>query len=1034
MRKFPALINLATAAIALLAIAIPALAADNIRFNRDIHPILSDNCFACHGPDKNKRKADLRLDVKEGLFRDREGTRPVVAGKLADSELFRRITATDSEDLMPPAKSGKSLTPAQIALLKRWIEQGADYEGHWSYIAPQRQAPPQVDLRNFVRNDVDRFILAPLQAAGLNPSAPADRATLCRRVYFDLTGLPPTQQQLATFEADSRPDAFEQLVGQLLASPHFGERMAVYWLDLVRFADSIGYHSDNPRDIYPFRNYVIKSFNANKRFDEFTIEQVAGDLLPDATLEQKVASAYNRLLQTTEEGGAQPKEYAAKYLSDRVRNLSTVWMAGTMMCCECHDHKFDPYTMKDFYSLEAFFADVKETPVGRRESGMPVPDEKQAAEIKRHDDAIAAARSHLNAGTPELAAAQQQWEESLRTRGVPQWTTLQPIDAVSAYGAKLAIEKDGSVLVSGHSPNNDIYTITARAPLKAVTAFRIEALAHPSLPAGGPGRAGNGNFVLTEFIVHHRANPTGAAEQIALQNATATFEQTQFAEENPYKLWSAASAIDNDVKGTFFGWAILPEVKKDHHAVFETKADIGDGREATFTFTIRQEHGDKHNIGRFRLSATSSPRPIRAGDGDVSKEVLQIVALEPEKRSDAQKQTLAAAFRTTTPLLKDLREEVAKLEKQKTDYVNALPKVLVTLTEPPRTVRMLPRGNWMSDAGDVVEPAVPHFLPQVPVQGHRLTRLDLAHWLVAKDNPLTARVFMNRLWKMYFGTGLSKTLEDLGSQGEWPTHPELLDALAAEFMASGWDVKHMVRLLVTSGTYRQSSIGRADLRERDPFNRLYARQSTFRLDAEFIRDNALAISGLLVDKLGGPSVKPYQPAGYWDYLNFPVRQWQNDHGESLYRRTLYTWWQRSFLQPTLLAFDAPSREEATCERARSNTPQQALTVLDDPIFVEAARVFAERIIREAGSIAPEQRIAFAFQLATDRKPSAAEAAILLDVFTKHRQQYAADPAAAKKLMAIGEKPAARELDPVDVAAWTSVTRTILNLHETMTRD
>jgi hypothetical protein len=741
-----------------------------VDFNRDIRPILSDNCYQCHGPDKNKRKADLRLDTKEGF-----GASIIVPGMPDQSELFRRITAPDANERMPDPKSGKKLEPRQIALIKAWIEQGAVWKGHWAYLPPAHALPPRVTQTTLIKNPVDQFILVRLEEAKLQPAPEADRVTLIRRLYFDLIGLPPTPEAVETFLNDFRQDAYGRLVDQLLASAHYGERMAVFWLDQVRYADSIGYHSDNPLHVAPFRDYVIAAFNSNKPFDRFTIEQLAGDLLPQPTLEQKTGSAYNRLLMTTEEGGAQPKEYEAKYAADRVRNVSSVWLGATMGCCQCHDHKFDPYSQRDFYSMAAFFADIQEAAVGSREKGILLATPDQMAELRRIDRRLTA------------------------------WS-------FSPY------------LVPG---------VAAESVLKA------------------------------------------------------------------------------------------------------------------------------------RLLQT-------------------------------------------------------------------IPTTLVSVSGRPRTMHILPRGNWLDESGEIVHAAFPAFLAKPATEARMLTRLDLARWILARDNPLTARVFVNRLWKLFFGQGLCKSLEDFGSQGDWPSHPELLDWLALEFMDSGWDVKHMVKLLVMSNTYRQSSQPRAELTAVDPYNRLLARQSRFRLDAEFVRDNALAVSGLLSPHIGGPSVKPYQPAGYWEALNFPTREWHDDSGEKLYRRGLYTHWQRTFLHPSLVAFDAPSREECTVERARSNIPQQALVLLNDPTYVEAARVLAEHIIAEGGSSVSD-RLTLAFQRVLSRPPERNETELLSQQLEKETRRYAADGETARKLLAVGAHPRRPDGDTTELAAWTSVARVLLNLHETITR-
>ena len=988
-----------------------------VDFNRDVRPILSENCFACHGPDKGQRKADLRLDTKDGLLAEHDGVRNVVPGKPDESELYLRIIAHDPDERMPDPKSGKSLSPEQVAAIRGWIAQGAAYQGHWAYLKPRRPELPAPDGPESAPNPVDLLIRARLRAAGLAPSAEADRVTLIRRLSFDLTGLPPTRAEVAAFLADPAPDAYERLADRLLASPHYGERMAMSWLDAVRYADSIGYHSDTSRNVWPYRDYVIRSYNENLPFDRFTVEQIAGDLLPDATQAQKVASGYNRLLQTTEEGGAQAKEYAAKYAADRVRNVSSAWLGSTMGCCECHDHKFDPFATREFYGLAAFFADIQEPIVGAREPGLPLPDPSQAAELARLDGRIATLKQTIAAPTPEIAAAQADWEAT-RGRGAD-WVTLDPTDASATGGTTLAKHPAGVLIASGPDPATDSYTIRARAGLAGITAFRIEALPDPSLPEQGPGRASNGNLVITEFKAE-AAGPGQPARRVGFRRALADHSQQD---------WTVAGAIDGNEKT---GWGIGGGVGRPHVAIFEADAPVGGPDGTELTFTIEQHSvAAGHNLGKFRLSATAAPAP--SAELETPAKVREILAISPERRDDGQRAELSAYYHSISPILRPAREELAAVEGRRKALMDALPKSLVSISGPPREVRVLPRGNWQAESGEVVEPQVPQSLGRIEAQGRRLTRLDLARWVASRENPLTARVAVNRLWKQFFGQGLSRSLEDLGSQGEWPTHPELLDWLAVEFMDAGWDVKHVIRLLVTSATYRQSSTATPELRERDPFNRLYARQSRFRLDAELVRDNALALAGLLAREVGGPSVKPYQPVGYWDQLNFPVRTWGADRGDAQYRRGLYTHWQRTFLHPSLQAFDAPTREECTVERTRSNIPQQALVLLNDPTYVEAARALAERILRVGGQ-SPRDRLAWAFGEVTSRLPEEREFAVLGDLLGKQAAHYAQDQEAARKLVSIGQRPVPRDLDTSELAAWTEVARVLLNLHETITRD
>ncbi|MDP1798034.1 MAG: DUF1549 and DUF1553 domain-containing protein, partial [Planctomycetaceae bacterium] len=890
-------------------------------------------------------------------------------------------------------------------------------QGHWAFIPPKRPAVPTVPAAPTVRNEVDRFISARLQAAGLTPSATADRVTLIRRLSFDLTGLPPKPEDVDAFLADPSPDAVEKLVDRLLQSPHYGERMAVYWLDLVRFADTAGYHSDNPRDIAPYRDYVIQAFQQNVPFDKFTIEQLAGDLLPNPTLQQKVASGYNRLLQTTEEGGAQAKEYVAKYSADRVRNVASVWLGGTMMCAECHDHKFDPFLTRDFYSLAAFFADVQESPIGRREPGMLVPTADDETKLKDFDTKVAAAQQKLQAAVDDLVQSGGEWEAELRQQ--TKWLPLPPPQTNVQGESQLKLQDDGSFLAEGKVAAKETYALTFDTPLRQLTGLRLEALTDDILPAKGPGTASNGNFVLTEFKLA-AVDKDGKEQSIKMKQAVADHSQT-------------GHAIDAAIDGkNNTGWAVLPQIGVAHEAIFETEQPWAKD-DAAAKFVVRLEFNSphaQHNIGRLRLTATTTPHPAPSW---ITPALRTILAVAPAERTAEQKTQLVNYLRDQSPRFDDQRGVVQTLLDQKQQFTSVLPRTLITTAAAPRTVRILPRGNWLDDSGDVMEPAIPVFLGKLDVKDRRANRLDLANWIVSPDNPLTARVMVNRLWKQFFGVGLSKTVDDLGSQGEWPTHPELLDWLAVEFRESGWNVQHLVRLMVNSHTYRQSSVQTKASRAVDPFNRLLSAQNRFRLDAEFLRDNTLSIAGMLSPRIGGESDYPYQPDGYWEYLNFPRRTWPTDKGERLYRRGMYTHWQRSFLHPPMMIFDAPSREECVADRPRSNTPQQALALLNEPASVEAARVFAAKIVKDGGTN-DDAKLTWAYRRAVSRAPTAAEKTILLGLLAKHRSAYAADRAAADALLkSAGESPMPTDIDLAEVAAWTSLARTLLNLHETITR-
>ncbi len=820
---------------------------DSIEFNRDVRPILSDKCFFCHGPDAGQRQAGLRLDS----YQDAVDGGVLIPGEPEASELMARVLSDDEGLVMPPPEANKRLTDREKEIIRRWIEQGGEYQLHWAYEPPVKpEVPAGV-------NGVDHLVRARLAEVGLEPSPRADRRTLIRRLYSDLLGLPPTPAEVDAFVADDSPDAYEQLVERTLQNPHYGERMAIPWLDVVRFADTIGYHSDNPRNVWPYRDYVIRSFNENKPFDRFTIEQVAGDLMPDASVETRVGSAFNRLLLTTEEGGAQPKDYESRMLTDRVRAIGATWLGQTTGCAQCHDHKFDPISMRDFYTLGAFFADIREPILGRREEGMAVTTPEQDAELARLDAVVTDARKQWDAVLPMLDVAQQQWESDV---------------------------------------------------------------------------------VMYE--------------------------------------------------------ATLPELRPD--------------------------------------------ASVAAADKKLAQQVAEALPQSPEDRTAAQRDAISNYFRNhVTTLYQGKKEALASAERERDQYYAALPKCLVSVSTPnKRTVRILPRGDWMNESGEVVQPALPHYLPGLDADteesDRELTRLDLAKWLVSRDNPLTARTVVNRFWKQFFGTGISKVLDDLGAQGEPPVNPELLDWLACEFMDSGWDVKQIVRQIVTSETYQQVSEATPELLAADPYNRQYARQSAFRVEAELVRDQALAVSGLLATQIGGASVKPYQPAGYWENLNFPTRKYQADDGESQYRRGLYTWWQRSFLHPSLGAFDAPSREECTAERNRSNIPQQALVLLNDPTYVEAARGFAARVLQECdGSTA--ERIEWAWREALQREPSEEEQKIALDLLNRQLEVYRQAPESADQLLAVGLAATPETVDRVELAAWTHIARVLLNLHETITR-
>ena len=976
---------------------------ETVSFNAHIRPILSDKCFACHGFDSTKREENLRLDTAEGAYAALESDakkHAIVPGKTAESIAWQRIH--DIEDPMPPEDFHKPLSEEEKNLITRWIEQGAEYQEHWAFAAIAKPAVPQADTKN----PIDAFVRANLTKHGLKPSPPADKATLLRRLSLDLTGLPPTPEELQAFLSDESADAYEKQVDRLLASLRYGERMAVTWLDAVRYADSVGYHGDQNARIFPFRDYVIDSFNANKRFDQFTREQLAGDLMPNATEEQKIATGFLRLNLMTREGGAQDKEYLAKYAGDRVRAIGGAWLGLTTGCAECHDHKFDPFTAKDFYSLAAFFNDVrqwgiyttygntpnKDLPGFNNES--PFPPElfaKNKAVQQRLETAREATLAAVK-GMPYDAATLEAWRKSAAaflTANRDGWLPLKAT-AITRGGAHQQPTQaaDGSILITG-APEKETITVTyALPPGTPVKTLRLEVL--PDAANNNRiGRNADGKFTATPAFAIN-GEKLGFSYQQADRRTPARYRNGYQAPELE-GTWQSAPAIFEEPSDA----ASLP-----HHAHYHLKQSVSPAGDATLTLTLTSA-----DIGKFRLSTSPFADPI-PGEHAALRPALAS-AFNTDKTAHPE---IEAAFLLANtpddklpPAYKEARTDMLAAHA---GYAHSM----IAQTLPPEKIpqaHLLPRGDWMNPA-EKVEPAFPAFLAKdTSPAGKRLTRMDLADWLLAPENPLTSRHFSNRLWKQFFGKGLSNILDDLGNQGEWPSHPDLIDWLAAEFQSSGWDVKHMVRLLVTSETYRQASANNPELAEIDPANRLLSEQSARRLEAEFIRDNALAISGLISgDMIGGPSILPYQRENYWENLNFPERKYISSKGSDQYRRGLYTHWQRTFIHPMFAAFDAPSREECAVDRYQSNSPQQALTLLNDPTFVEAAKAFAARLESEPTDA---DKINRAYLLALSREASAKETENLTAFLAKLRK----------------ETP--------DANAMEQLARVILNLHETITR-
>lgn len=936
-------------------------------------------------------------------------------GNPSASKLVAKILNENEILRMPPVYSGKSLTEEQTNLLVNWVEQGAEYESHWAYIPPTRPEVPEG------ADGVDHLVGKLLAERGLEPVGLADRRTLMRRLSFDLTGLPPTPRAVEDFVSDQRADAVERVVDRMLASEHYGERLAVHWLDLVRYADTVGFHGDIPVNVYPYRDYVIRSFNENKPFDQFTREQLGGDLMPDATLEQKVASAYNRLGRMTNEGGSQAKEYLAKYAADRARTVSTVWLASTMGCAECHDHKFDPFLAKDFYSMQAFFADVEERGVfegyGDWGAKLLVPSEEAQAQISEIDAQIARLEEQGRDTLPPAADNLKAFASGLR-EALRGWRVLEPTVARNDCSNPDIIDCDKSEIVkeegafvvprfkSEERPLTLAQVVEAELDDGRVTSMLLEV--YPSDKCE--------DFFLGEVEVRWLRDGE-VPRKVSIHAVIA---------DHPDSSGQLQGLVDGN---HHTGWTGNPHEEGVRRAVFlfeePLEARSGDRLQVT---TVYDQIFGLHGLSYRQRLSVSAADPYQF-DFPVDESTSR--ALAAENWNFEQQSVLERLFLRRTGGNR-LWQEIRHLERRRKAILDHADETLVTKAGEPRTIRVLPRGNWMDDSGTVVEPEAPIFLKQIEADEERHDRLDLADWIVDRSNPLTARVFVNRLWRLFFGQGLSKVLDDLGSQGEPPVNPELLDWLAVEFMESGWDVKHVVRTMVLSEAYRRSSEPSAELRTEDPDNRLHGRQTATRLDAEFIRDNALAVSGLLNRRIGGPSGKPYQPAGHYKELNFPKREYQPDTDENQYRRGLYTHWQRTFLHPAMKAFDAPSREECAADRAQSNTPLQSLVLLNDPSYVEAAKALATRILG-SGLTSDGDRIDFAYRRAFSRTATDREHEVLRTLLAGQRASYREKTDQARQLLEVGLSSVATEFEPAELASWTMVSRALLNKHEFVTK-
>lgn len=1015
----------------------PAADAGSVDFARQIQPLLIKRCSECHGPDKPKN--NLRLDRRaDALKGGKSGLPAIVPGKSGESELIKRITTSNAEDIMPP--KGEPLTAEQIALLRKWIDQGADWpeeKPHWAFVKPTRPVVPDVG-GDWARNDIDRFILARLKQEKLSPSPEADRITQLRRLSLDLTGLPPTLAEVDAFVKDARPDAYERAVDRLLASPHCGEHLARGWLDLARYADSNGYQVDLARSMWPYREWVIKAFNRNLPFDQFTIEQLAGDLLPNATLDQKIATGFNRNTKSNDEGGGDDEEYRTKAVKDRVSTTAATWLGLTMTCAECHSHKYDPISQEEYYRFYAIFNNTADRGNGTEPSlAVPAPPMQDKLDYLR--TRIGELKSELARAEQKLPADQKAWERRMAGR-LNHWVTLDLTKSVSTGGATFTNLPDGSVLATGVNSMYDTYQIEAAAPLPKITAVMLEVLPDPSLPKNGPGRwKQTGNFILDEMGLSATGGKDAQPVSIFFGKATADWEQQYYRAEH---------AVDRNPKT---GWAISPKFGERHFLIAELKEPLSSAAGTKLGFRFDSYHGNNHTIGRLRLSVTAEAEATALWP--VPPEVAQALKVAERKRTPEQKNLVAAHYRSVAPNIRQIERELFRLSEREKEVANRKYSSLVMKErDEPRTTYVHVRGNFLEKGADVTA-GVPAALGSLPA-GQPANRLALARWLVNPENPLTARVTVNRFWERIFGTGIVKTSEDLGKQGEAPSHPELLDWLACEFMAPSataydarnsqransnlhaWDTKHVLKLIVMSATYRQSAAADAERLEKDLYNRLLARGPRFRMDPEMIRDQALAVSGLLNPEVGGPSVYPVQVPNLWKELGFlrpeiGMDEWPVSEGPDLYRRGLYTFWRRVCTYPTFATFDAPSRDVCVSRRPRTNTPLQALASLNDPVFLEMARVLGQRIMARGGSL--DQQMDFAFRLCVARPPTKSELERLVGFYRQQLQGFERDAKAAEQLLNNGAAERPVKFDARKLAAWMMVGNVLLNLDETLTK-
>jgi hypothetical protein len=1023
-------------------------ASSDVEFNRDVRPILSDKCYLCHGPDAKAKHIPLRLDhedtAKAALP---DGKRAVAEGHPEESEMIHRITAPNPGMRMPPSYSGLKLTGEQIATLRTWIAQGAKWQKHWAFIPPVRPPLPVVKDASWARNPIDNFVLARLEREGLATAPEADRATLLRRVTLDLTGLPPTPAELDAFLNDKSPAAYEKVVDRLLASPRYGERMAYTWLEAARFADTNGYQYDGGRDMWRWRDWVINAFNRNEPYNQFVLEQLAGDMLPNATLDQKIASGFNRNHRINTEDGIIPEEYAVEYVIDRVDTTSSAFLGVTLGCARCHNHKYDPFTQKEFYQIYAYFNNVPELGRGMKYGNSPpviaAPTPRQQAALHGLDERMQLIKGDLRQHAKVLDHAQTSWERQLR-EDVPQfWAPSRDLVASFTFDKKEGLQPSGgevpfvrSNLGRAVSFDGKAYLNTGIVPkLDVDDAFTISTWIYSDAPDGS---------IVTQMVdspkgkgygVHAdhgkvQVDLTGVWESDALRVET---EDTLAAQR-----WHHI-AVTYDGSKTAEGLHVFVDgesskLKVLADTLYRPYRNAGKGFEQPLR--IGAGWGPERRF-RGQIDDTYLYSRVLSGDELLALGVGESIATLAHKpaaeRTQVERQALRWSFLDSAapPRFGEDWRNLSTLKEDEEKLKRTFPTVMVMQEMPtPRQTHLLARGAY-DMPGEVVQPGVPAVLPALRA-GVPNNRLGFARWVADPGNPLTARVMVNRFWQMYFGTGIVKTVEDFGSQGEWPSHPELLDYLATKFVRSGWDMKAMQKLIVTSATYRQSSKANPELLARDPENRLLARGPRIRLPAEMVRDQTLAVAGLLVEKIGGPSVKPYQPAGLWKEISMQGLDYDQGHGEDLYRRSLYTYWKRTVAPPMMTSFDAATRENCEVRASRTDTPLQALNLMDGEQFLEAARFLGQRMMKEGGSDA-DSRLRYGFRLALERFPSAAELDVLRRSLRFH-MDYFSNPQRAKEYLAVGDSPSDPKLNPTELAAYASVGSLLFNLDETITKE